>query len=438
MYDIIYIGGGLNYAGAIVAAKAGKKVALIERDMSQLGGVCLQKGCIPSKMFLHYANLVYESANEIVEGSLSLDIGKLVAKKEALLESVTKVVTQQCSHFELIEGEGKIIAPHRVAVNETILEAAHIVIGTGSSAFIPDGIEYNGDDIIISDDVLELSHFPKEIAIYGTGAIGLEMASFFATAGSRVTLIDRHDSLFGSAHPQIRDALKEQFVKLGVTLLTNHPIKEAKESYDGVTILFEDGVALQTEMLLVATGRKPNIAVVACDEIEVQHAIVTNEMFETTLEQHYAIGDCNGKVQLAHAARAQALNVTQQILGNSVDALNLEHIVKFIHTLPMSYAMVGKTKVTLEKEQIPYKESLVPLNKFTYSVYNHAKSGIMVTYVDEDGTILGAEILAPNAEELIATVAMSLAGGMHLSQAKKTILAHPTFSEALERTFYKL
>ena len=86
MYDIIYIGGGLNYAGAIVAAKAGKKVALIERDMSQLGGVCLQKGCIPSKMFLHYANLVYESANEIVEGSLSLDIEKLVAKKEALLE----------------------------------------------------------------------------------------------------------------------------------------------------------------------------------------------------------------------------------------------------------------------------------------------------------------------------------------------------------------
>ena len=438
MYDIIYIGGGLNYAGAIVAAKAGKKVALIERDMSQLGGVCLQKGCIPSKMFLHYANLVYESANEIVEGSLSLDIGKLVAKKEALLESVTKVVTQQCSHFELIEGEGKIIAPHKVAVNETILEAAHIVIGTGSSAFIPDGIEYNGDDIIISDDVLGLSHFPKEIAIYGTGAIGLEMASFFATTGSRVTLIDRHDSLLGSAHPQIRDALKEQFVKLGVTLLTNHPIKEAKESYDGVTILFEDGVALQTEMLLVATGRKPNIAVVACDEIEVQHAIVTNEMFETTLEQHYAIGDCNGKVQLAHAARAEVLNVTQQILGNSVDALNLEHIVKFIHTLPMSYAMVGKTKVTLEKEQIPYKESLVPLNQFTYSVYNHAKSGIMVTYVDEDGTILGAEILAPNAEELIATVAMSLAGGMHLSQAKKTILAHPTFSEALERTFYKL
>ena len=439
MYDIIYIGGGLNYAGAIVAAKAGKKVALIESDISQLGGVCLHKGCIPSKMFLHYSNLVYESANEILQGSLSLDIETLVAKKNALLKSVTKVVTKQCSHFELIEGKAKIIAPHKVSVNGEVYEGKYIVIGTGSSPFVPEGIEYNGDDIIISDDVLELLHIPKEIAIYGTGAIGLEMASFFATAGSSVTLIDRHDSLLKFAHPQITQALKEQFVNLGVTLLTNHSIQSASESPDGVQILFEDGVTLQTKMLLVATGRKPNVDVVATEEIEVKRGITTDEMFETTLAKHYAIGDCNAKLQLAHAARAEALNVTQQILGKTPKALNLEHVVKFIHTLPMSYAIVGKGKNELEKEKLPYKESLVPLNQFTYSVYNHAKNGLMVTYADEkSGKILGAEIFAPNAEELIASVAMSLAGDMHLSQAKETILAHPTFSEALERTFYKL
>ena len=112
--------------------------------------------------------------------------------------------------------------------------------------------------------------------------------------------------------------------------------------------------------------------------------------------------------------------------------------MKFIHTLPMSYAVVGKTKMQLESEGIKYKESLVTLNQFTYSVYNHASKGLMVSFVDEEGFILGAEILAPNAEELIATVAMSLAGEMDAAQAKRTILAHPTFSEALERTFYKL
>jgi dihydrolipoamide dehydrogenase len=104
----------------------------------------------------------------------------------------------------------------------------------------------------------------------------------------------------------------------------------------------------------------------------------------------------------------------------------------------MSYATVGKNKQELEAQNIDYKESVVTLNQFTYSVYNHASHGVMVTYVDNEGFILGAEILSPHAEELIATIAMSLAGEMDIEQAKRTILAHPTFSEALERTFYKL
>ncbi len=438
MYDIIYIGGGLNYAGAIVAAKNGKKVALIESDMNQLGGVCLHKGCIPSKMFLHYSNIIYEAQNEIVEGSLRLDMKTLFEKKEALLKSVTKVVQKQCSHFELIEGKGKLVAPHKVEVNGEVIEGEYIVIGTGSLPFIPDGVAYNAKDIIISDDVLNLQKLPKKISIYGTGAIGLEMASFFATAGVEVTLLNRHEKVLKNAHPSIESAMQMQLEKLGVNILHNHPISKATSTKKGVHLSYEDGSNNYTEMLLVATGRRPNVDVVGCNEIEVKHGIVSDAYFETTLEKHYAIGDCNGKLQLAHAARAEALNVTQRILGEKPHTLNLEHVVKFIHTLPMSYAVVGKTKIQLENENIKYKESLVTLNQFTYSVYNHASKGIMVSFVDEEGFILGAEIFAPNAEELIATVAMSLAGEMDVAQAKRTILAHPTFSEALERTFYKL
>jgi dihydrolipoamide dehydrogenase len=438
MYDIIYIGGGLNYAGAIVAAKYGKKVALIERDMNQLGGVCLQKGCIPSKMFLHYSNIIYESKNDILNGELRLDMKTLFEKKDALLKSVTKVVQKQCSHIDLIEGDGKVITPHKVEVNGEILEAEYIVMGTGSHHFVPDGIELNEKDIISSDGVLNLQELPKRVAIYGVGAIGLEMASFFATAGVEVTFINRKEGVLRNAHPSISAAVQIQLEKLGVTILQNHPITKAKSTQKGVHITFADGKSIYMPMLLVATGRKPNVDVVACDDITVGHGITTDAFFETTLAQHYAIGDCNGKLQLAHAARAEALNVTQQILRNKPRALNLEHVVKFIHTLPMSYAYVGKVKSQLEKEKIEYKESLVPLNQFTYSVYNHAGKGMIVSYVDSEGFILGAEILAPNAEELIATIAMSLAGEMDKEQVKRTILAHPTFSEALERTFYKL
>jgi len=356
MYDIIYIGGGLNYAGAIVAAKNGKKVALIEKDLGQLGGTCLHKGCIPSKMFLHYANLVYESKNEILEGELKLSQKTLFQKKDALLKSVTKVVQKQCELFDTIEGEAKLVAPHKVEVNGKTLEAEHIIFGTGSHSFVPKGIEYNAKDIIVSDEVLMLQELPKKVAIYGTGAIGLEMASFFATAGVEVTLLAHGNDLFKHAHPLIQNAMQEQIEKLGVKFLPSHPVKSAKSTQKGVHISYEDGSSNYFPLLLVAVGRRPNVDCIACDGVEVKKGIVTDDFFETTVKNHYAIGDCNGKVQLAHAARAEVLNVTQRILGKEPRVLNLEHIVKFIHTLPMSYATVGKNKQMLESQNIDYKD----------------------------------------------------------------------------------
>jgi len=438
MYDIVYIGGGLNYAGAIVAAKNGKKVALIEEDMSQLGGICLHKGCIPSKMFLHYSQQIFDSKDDILNGNLKLEMQTLVEKKNTLLQNVTKVVVKQCSGFELIEGKASITAPNTISVNGKTIQAKNIVIGTGSHPFIPNNIQYNAKDIITSDEVLNLKELPKKIAIYGTGAIGLEMASFFATSGTEVTLIYRHGYIQKNAHPSIQKVLKLQLEKLGINLLENHTISTAKSTKKGVHISFTDKSSIYLPILLIASGRLANTDVVKCNDINVEKDILTDEYFQTSLAKHYAIGDCNGKIQLAHAARAQALNVTNQILGKNPRKLNLKHIVKFIHTLPMSYAVVGDIKSDLEKSQVQYKESLVTLNQFTYSTYNHASKGVMVTYADNDGFILGAEILAPNAEELIATIAMSLAGEMDIAQAKRTILAHPTFSEALERTFYKL
>jgi dihydrolipoamide dehydrogenase len=123
MYDIIYIGGGLNYAGAIMAAKKGLKVALVEKDLKQLGGVCLHKGCIPSKMLLHYAKIAHQSQNDIFEGSLKLNMKTLVAKKDKLISSATKAVRAQCRDIELIEGEGIIKKAHKVSVNDKVYEA---------------------------------------------------------------------------------------------------------------------------------------------------------------------------------------------------------------------------------------------------------------------------------------------------------------------------
>ena len=438
MYDIIYIGGGLNYAGAIVAAKNNLKVALIEKSLDQLGGVCLHKGCIPSKMFLHFANTVRESRNSIFEGSLKMDMQTLLEKKNRLIKNATKAVTAQCKNIDLIEGEAKVTAPHQVTVGDKIYEAEYIVIGTGSSAFIPDGIEYDKKDIITSNEVLDLKTLPKEIAIYGDGAIGLEMASFFAASGTKVTLISRAKGELTRAHTLIQNALKTQIEKEGIIHLTDHPIKTAKSTSKGVHITFEDNSSQYFEKMLVATGRKPNTDVVATKRIKVERGIITDENFESTLKNHYAIGDCNGKLQLAHAARAQTLFVTHKIIGKKPKMLNLDNVVKFIHTLPMSYATVGENRASLEQKSISFKESVMPLNRFSLSAVFGASGGFMIVYADRDGFILGGEIFAPNAEELIAPLAMALAGEMDASLAQKTIMAHPTFSEALERAYFRL
>lgn len=438
MYDIIYIGGGLNYAGAIVAAKHGLKVALVETSLEQLGGSCLHRGCIPSKMFLHHANTIRQSKESMFTGEIGLDMPTLAAKKEKLLAAAGKAVRAQCEGFELIEGRGKVIAPHQVEVEGKVYEAEHIVIGTGSSPFIPEGITYDAKRIITSNEVLALQKLPENIAIYGDGAIGLEMASFFISLGVEVTLISRGNGPLEYAHTRIQNAMAKELEKQGITHLTDHAVLKAASTEKGVEIVFANGSSGHYEQMLVATGRKPNTDVIATEEIAVSRAIETDDFFQTTLPKHFAIGDCNGKVQLAHAARAQSLNVTMQILGKNPDKLNLDHVVKFIHTLPMSYATVGENKCLLEEKGIAFKESIVRLNNFTGSAFHHAGNGMVIVYADESGLILGAEILAPDAEELISPVSMALAGGMTASMAQQTIMAHPTFSEALERAFFRL
>ncbi len=438
MYDVVYIGGGLNYAGAVIAAKNSLKVALIEKSIDQLGGVCLHKGCIPSKMFLHYAYTIFQSKDKIFNTKLKLDIQALVQKKRKIVANATKAIISKCKNIDLIEAEAKLTKAHTIEANDKIIEAKHIVIGTGSSAFIPEGIEYNAKDIITSDEVLELNELPKSIAIYGDGAIGLEMSAFFASLGVLTTLISRNDGFLKQAHPLIQNAMKLQLEKLDIKYLQNHPIKKAKSTFRGVHIMFEEGHSRYFDTMLIATGRKPNTEVVQTDTVKVSGGILCDDFFETTLKDHYAIGDCNGKLQLAHAARAQAINVTLRILGKNPPKIDLQKVVKFIHTQPLSYATIGKNRKILEKEKIDYKESVMPLNHFTYSLFHHADNGYMIVYADKDSFILGAEIFAPDAQELISAVATVLAGEMDAPLAQKTIMAHPTFSEALERAYFKL
>ncbi|BDY11757.1 dihydrolipoyl dehydrogenase family protein [Hydrogenimonas cancrithermarum] len=438
-YDIVFLGGGLNYAGAVVASKARLKCALVEKNPAHLGGTCLHNGCIPSKMYLAAADTVRASKKAHFSGSLSLDMAKLDEEKEALLARATKAIMKQCENVEIVEGEGVLTAPHTIEADGKTVTGRYVIIGTGSRPFIPEGIVYDSHSVITSDEVLNMREFPERIAIYGDGAIGLEMASFFASVGVETELIWRHDTLLRKAHPKISENAMKQMEALGVTLLPDHSIETAKKAKKGVHIRFSDGSEHHVPKLLVATGRRPNVEAVRNDAVAVdKRGIVTDEHFETTCKDHYAVGDCNGKLQLAHAARAEVLYVVRQILGEKPEPLNLNHVVKFIHTLPCSYAVVGETRSELEKRGVEYKESVVPLSGLPFPHTHDGDLGVMVVYADEDRFIMGGEVFCPGAEEIIAVVSMALAGEMDVKLARRTILAHPTFSESLERAFDRL
>jgi dihydrolipoamide dehydrogenase len=439
-YDIAFIGGGLNYAGAIVATKAGMKCVLIEQNMQHIGGTCLHNGCIPSKMYLYAAQNIYKSKHNYIKGNLSLDMQKLFAEKETLVKKTTQAIVKQCKDIKLIDAKATIIAPHTIQIDQdTVISAKYVIIGTGASAFIPEGIEYGGD-IITSDELFNLKTLPKDIAVYGDGAIGLEMVSFFAANGVKSHLIYRHEKILHKSHPQISEAITQQLIDLDISLYANKQIKSAKSTLKrGVHITFDDGTSQYVSKLLIATGRRANTQVVQTSAIETNSkAIVTNKDYETTAPNHFAIGDCNAKVQLAHAARAEVLYVVHKILNQETQHIDEDKIVKFIHTIPCSYAYVGKRASQLKEENIDYKQSIITLKNMPYASSHDGENGVIVLYADNQNFIMGAELFLPNAEELISVVSMALAGEMDISSAKDTILAHPTFSESLEKAFMRL
>jgi dihydrolipoamide dehydrogenase len=423
MRDVICLGGGLNYAAAVVLAKAGKKVTLIEKDLNFLGGNCLHLGCIPSKNLLHRAKTILESSEDVFTEKSKIDLEKLLKKTFERIEKNTKAILTQlkAAGVEVIEGKGYVV-DDGVEVNGEILKAKYIIIGTGSHPRIPDGIEVDNKKIITSKDVFSLTNLPKHIAIYGSGPIGLEFSGYFAALGVKVDLIFRHEHISKKIALEIVEKIEEQLKLIGVNLIANTSITKATANKK--VEMETNNKKLTADMLLVATGRVPNTEVVKTEKIKVSKGIDTDDFFETSMKNVFAIGDVNAKLMLAHAARAQALNVANQILGKK-EKLNLSNIPKFIYTMPLSYAAVGK----MEGKKIIFPLSHLGIS----SAVMNSENGMVILYTDEENFINGAEIFAPNAEEIIGIISAALAGEMDKNTMLKAVFPHPTFSESLDR-----
>lgn len=434
-FDIIFIGAGLNYAGAIVAARAGLKCMLIEKDLDHLGGACLHEGCIPSKHLLHYAATLLELRKPAFQfNGLKVDIPAIQQEKNSLIIKTTKVIRNQLDRAKvnLMEGTGKITSAHTVEAAGEKLLARHIVMGTGSLPFIPEGIKFDADNIITSNEALNLESLPENIAIMGAGPIALEFASFFIANGVDTSVFVRRNEILPQAHPVIRENLTGKLEDSGVKFHFSTQISSA-EAVNGKVSLQTSAGPYTFDKFMVATGRKPNTECVAWNDIETGRGIVTDSSFETTAPGHYAIGDCNNRLKLAHAARAQALFVVDQILGRKPAPLDMYNVPRFINTLPLSYARVGMVQTDLEKHHIPFNESVFKLSGITISRTYDATEGVIILYSDKENYLTGAEVLSPQAPDIIGIITTALNTKCNSDTFRKVIFPHPTLSEAVGR-----
>ncbi len=434
-YHIIFIGGGLNYAGAIIAQKAGLKCLLIEKSLDHLGGTCLHEGCIPSKHLLFHGRLLIDARRPVFHNSqISLDLNMLQEEKDQILKQTTSVIRKQLEKagVHLAQGQGFVTAPNTVECEGKRFTGRNVVLGTGSSPYIPPGIDFDGKRIITSNEALNLRELPKRIAIIGGGPVALEFASFFAACGKGPHVFIRREQVLPGSHPLICENVTKLLSSIGVTFHPSVKIASASKTEDGVRLETNKG-GFDFDILLVATGRRPNTDAVACNDIKVGKAIDTNEHFETALPGHFAIGDCNGKLKLAHAARAQALYVVKRILGHRLEALRLENIPRFIETLPVPYARVGLSRRELIESRVDFSESIFRLSGITISRTYGATDGAIILYADKKEYLLGGELLCPHAPDIIGTIAQCLEAGLKAAALKRVVFPHPTVSEAIGR-----
>ncbi len=455
-YDVVVIGGGPGgYVAAIRAAQLGLKTACVEKWLDPqgnpaLGGVCLNVGCIPSKALLdsshHYHRLQHEFADHgiNVKGA-SLDIGKMMARKEKVCRTLTggiaalfakNRVTWLQGHGRLLDGNRVEVTPHGDA-EATTVEAGNIIIATGSTPAAFAGAPFDGERIVDSTGALSFTEVPKRLAVIGGGVIGLELGSVWNRLGSEVTVLIRRDQFLPAVDRQLADialkALREQGVKI---LLSSKPLS-AKATKRNVSVVYEDKEGekrLTVDRLLVSTGRRPNTqglnAAEAGLEMDERGFIVVDQLCRTNLPGVYAIGDVVRGPMLAHKASEEGVAVAEHIAGE-VAQVNYNTIPFIIYTWP-EIAWVGKSAQALRDDGADIKEGV-----FTFNANGraHAMGDTegMVKIVSDTSTdtILGVHIIGPNASELIAEAVVAMEFSASAEDLARTVHAHPTLSEAV-------
>lgn len=446
-FDVAVVGGGPGgYPAAIRAAQRGKSVALIEPK--ELGGTCLNRGCIPSKALIAGAEVVSRMGDAAKFGihfkDLSIDFGQMAEHKDQVVDRMRSGLEGliAANKITLFRGFGQLVNPRELKVTgkePAWIEADKIIIATGSEPRNMSAFPFDYERIHDSTSLLELKTLPKSILIVGGGVIGSEFASLYATLGVEVTILELLPRIISTEAQEISQALTKAFVKRGIKVETNVKVLKIDRTEKGVVISVEGGKTFEAEMCLVSVGRSLNTQGIGLEKAGVlvldNGLISVNERMETSVDGIYAVGDIASRWWLAHVASHQGIVAAENACGNQA-RMSYNAIPSVIFTHPE----VGSVGLSLEdalKQGYKAKVGAFPFQALGKSQAAVQTEGFAQIVIDErNGQILGAQIIGFEAATLIAEMALAITNELTVECLAETIHAHPTIAEAwLESAF---
>ena len=446
-YDIIVIGSGPGgYPAAIRAAQLGMKVAVVE--VAAIGGICLNWGCIPTKTLMKsasvYRNALHASQYGVETGEVKADLPKMVARSRDVAAQMSKGIEFlfKKHNITLFQGRGYIKTTSTVEVTSTegdkqTITGKHIIIATGSRPKELRGIPTDGVKVITSKEALILQNIPQTLAIVGSGAIGSELATFYSSIGSKVTLIEYSSHIVPLEDQEVGKLLERAFRKAKVTVMTDSAVTAVDTSGDGCTISVttkKGRATVEADVVLLATGVWPNTENIGLEELGVKTdmgKIVVDSHYQSTVLGIYAIGDVIETPALAHVATAEGTRCVEYIAGLNSPEIDYRIIPSCVYTNP-EISSVGLT----EESAIEGGYSL-RIGRFPYTASGKATSaserdGMVKLIFDADSDeLLGAHLIGMNVTELIAEPTLAMQLGAKAVDLIRTIHPHPTMSESI-------
>lgn len=444
-FDIIVIGGGPGgYVAAIKAAQLGKRTAVIEKD--QFGGVCMNRGCIPTKTLLRSAEALKEVKESKTFGivdldtsNVRLDMAKVQKRKEGIVKQLVGGVNGlfKKNGVTAITGEGIIKDKNTVAAGGKEYTTDYIIIATGSNIkSLPIAID-SGMEVLTSNEVLDIAEIPEDITIIGGGVIGIEFAYFFASIGTKVTVVEFLDRILPMVDEEITKQVTGMLEYMGVKVYTSARVTEIS----GSAVMFEkDGKqeSVSASRVLMAVGRGPDLGGIDCEKLNLQtdrDAIVTDLTLKTSVDNIYAVGDVNGKAMLAHTASAEAIIAVENICGH-FKQMDYNKIPSAIYIQP-EVASVGLTE-----EQAKARYGNVKVGKFPLVGNGKAKvagndSGMIKVITEPKfNEIVGVHIFCLHATDLIAEAVVAMNLESTAEEVAMSVHPHPTISEIYHEAFH--